>query len=81
MVLGIPLINVTCVGVQNVHLEWRGALLTFKDGAELSERPYGPPPGVLAHGKLHVEQRDPAQQQHHQVRQQEGAATRLWIDV
>ena len=61
-----------------MYLTWeQESVVTFKDGAELSERPDGPPPGVLAHGELHVEQGDPAQQQHHQVRQQEGPAPGL----
>ena len=51
--------------------------LTFQNGAQLAESPDGSPPGVLAHSELHVEEGYPAQEEHHEVGDQEGASPGL----
>ena len=56
-------------------------MFTFKNGTDLAQSPDGSPPGVLAHGELHVEQGDPAQEEHHEVGHEEGAASGLVGEV
>ena len=55
--------------------------LTLENGTDLGERTDGPAPGVLPNRQLHEEQRQPAEQDHDEVGDEEGPASALVAKV